>query len=66
MASSGDTVNPKDFKSLENFSAKASLCKTLIKKNREETERIWCASSLSEPSRKTIIETHKLEKGKFY
>ena len=39
MASSGDTVNPKDFKSLENFSAKASLCKTLIKKNREENRK---------------------------
>ena len=44
---------------------KASLHKTPTKKKGTEIERPSYVPSLSEPSRKNTIETHKIEKGKF-
>ena len=65
MASSDDTINYKKLKSLEDFSIKSSLDKTSTKKKRTKVEIPLCVLSLSDSSRKKIIETHKLEKGKF-
>ena len=65
MANSNSDVSPQNIKPIEEFSLKASMHKTPAKDVKFEKDSSSYIPVFTESSKKKLIETHKLEKGKF-
>ena len=65
MANYENIGNPKKIKPIKEFSLKASTHRTPSKNSKIELVPSDCEAETTESSRKSMIESYKLEKGKF-